>query len=71
MKRLFTLLLISLLFTIYSKAQLNEGGKPSGFNHNLTMNDIPVVKMPDVDVIQLLAEDEINNQFKDTPWRFG
>jgi len=71
MKKLFTLLLLTLLFSTFSIAQLSDGGKPSGFNHLFTLDDIPIIKMPDVDVLQLLAEDELNNQFKDIPWRFG
>jgi PKD repeat protein len=71
MKRLTTLVLFALIFSINSNAQLSEGGEPLGFSHHLSIDDIPVVKMPSVNVNQLLAEDEINNQFKDIPWRFG
>ncbi|NOX45688.1 MAG: T9SS type A sorting domain-containing protein [Chlorobi bacterium] len=71
MKRLFTLVLFALIFSNYTFAQLSEGGQPHGFDHQLSMGDVPIENMPAVDVNQLIAEDEINNQYKDIPWRFG
>ena len=55
-------------------AQISAGGTPPGLEprwaDHLT-SEVPVVKMPPVDLSKLLAEDEANAGRKDIPWRFG
>ncbi len=53
-------------------AQISHGGTPRSWSAAKTAaTDVPVVKMPAVDVAALQAEDAINDALKVGPWRFG
>lgn len=73
--RYFFLLLITLtLGTSFSSAQISQGGIPVSFNKSyksLLQQNIPVQSMPSVDITRLTAEDIVNDQNKQIPWRFG
>jgi len=74
MKQFYTSGLTLLLILIYitSFGQKNQGGLPYSFeNPSFVKSEVIFKTMPEVDVLQLLAEDEINSQYKDIPWRFG
>jgi len=60
------------LFNLNGFSQINAGGTPYSFqkSHQIKTNLI-FEHMPAIDTEQLLAEDEINDKFKDIPWRFG
>lgn len=50
-------------------AQVEQGGVPASIGRSLSQ---PVgVRLPDVDVAALAAQDVINDQDKSIPWRFG
>ncbi|MCD4731722.1 MAG: hypothetical protein K8R74_14040, partial [Bacteroidales bacterium] len=57
---------------IDANAQINVGGEPISFvlEESLKSN-LSFEIMPTVDVESLMAEDKINDQYKDIPWRFG
>ena len=74
MKRLYFVycVILSLTISLNSSAQVNIGGTPFSFeNPDLVKSNFSFETMPSVDAAQLLAEDEINSEFKDIPWRFG
>jgi hypothetical protein len=53
-------------------SQISQGGLPLSFqNPQLLSKNVAVVTMPQVDVKQLMAEDSVNEVYKDVPWRFG
>ena len=57
-----------------SQAQISDGGFPVSFQHqniSAISQQIPVSTMPAVDEAKLKAEDAINDQYKDVPYRFG
>jgi len=54
-----------------AKAQVSEGGTPLGISRNLSINEIPVVQMPETPVDELIAEDKIRDTQKSLPYRFG
>lgn len=66
----FTVLAV-LLFSTTAFSQISEGGNPITFENDKINWHFPIIETASVDVEQMLAEDEINNQFKDTPYRFG
>ncbi|MCD4731232.1 MAG: trypsin-like peptidase domain-containing protein, partial [Bacteroidales bacterium] len=52
--------------------QINIGGQPISFILDTALKSELVFEiMPTVDVESLIAEDKINDQYKDIPWRFG
>jgi lysyl endopeptidase len=68
--RLAVLLCAVLQFSsVYS--QVSYGGRPLSWTNDKINWHYPVVEMPTFDVDALVAEDEINNEFKDTPYRFA
>ena len=74
MKKIYIVLLtISFsLINLVSFSQISQGGLPLSFQipQRITGN-VPVEIMPKVDVKRLLAEDSLNEIYKDVPWRFG
>lgn len=56
-----------------AQAQIQHGGSPTSFWHQNMINqrDVPVMKMEPFDIAAMQAEDEINEQYKIGPWRFG
>ncbi|MDG2245241.1 MAG: trypsin-like peptidase domain-containing protein [Flavobacteriales bacterium] len=52
-------------------AQINQGGNPVTFENEKINWHFPTIETDAFDLEEMLAEDEINNQFKDQPYRFG
>jgi hypothetical protein len=53
-------------------SQISQGGLPLSFQNSQRLTEnVAVEIMPPVDVKQLLAEDSLNEIYKDVPWRFG
>ncbi|WP_306643638.1 trypsin-like peptidase domain-containing protein [Sanyastnella coralliicola] len=73
LKPLLKLALCACLMLLYTQgfAQISQGGSPATFENNKINWHVPVMEMPPFDVDAMLAEDEINNEFKDAPYRFG
>ena len=70
MKVKFTL--IALLFiTLSSFGQVTNEGNPISWDLNLSSEEIAVKTLPEFDMNQVKAEDEINDEKPDFPWRFG
>lgn len=76
-KNIFLLFLTFTQFT-WLKAQYSEGGSPLSMeSKNATtpllapLETVPTLTMKKVDVARLVAEDEVNDQLKEVPWRFG
>jgi len=68
-----TIISITLLLSLISyqaTAQLSTREVPIDFRHNFSTELLPTIIMPSVDVENLLAEDEINEQLG-MPFRFG
>jgi len=74
MKKLYVVLL-TISFWIISLtgfSQISQGGLPKSFQYGqFQTSQVPVQIMPSVDVRRLLAEDSVNERYKDIPWRFG
>ena len=74
MKKNFTaivaLSLLLLGFIEPAFSQLSEGGTPPGFK-TTTNAQLHVISLPAINVDSLLTEDAINEQHKETPYRFG
>ena len=74
MKKIYVVLL-TISFSFISLAgfsQISQGGLPLSFqNPQHITGKVPFEIMPKVDVKQLLAEDSLNEIYKDVPWRFG
>ena len=74
MRKLYVALLM-IYFSCVSLAgisQISQGGSPLSFkNPQVNTGSVPVEIMPKVDVKKLLAEDSLNEIYKDVPWRFG
>lgn len=70
MKIMYTLVaMVGLSCSIH--AQTTNLGNPMGWSGKLQQKDIPVETMPGYDQAAIDAEDAINDQTKDQPWRFG
>lgn len=68
--------LVGILFPILAFGQqlvyqVSEGGIPWSYKWTQFDQEIPVMDMDAVDVNALMAEDLINDQQKNGPWRFG
>ena len=60
------------LFSLTGYSQIDQGGSPFSFqNPQLVKSAVVVEQMPKIDINRLMAEDLINDNFKDIPWRFG
>ncbi|MEO9532845.1 MAG: T9SS type A sorting domain-containing protein [Crocinitomicaceae bacterium] len=70
MKKIYTLV-ACICLTIGVTAQTTNLGSPLGWNGKLDDKNIPVEVMPGYDQDVINAEDAINDQSKDAPWRFG
>jgi hypothetical protein len=62
---------ILFLYTIVSFAQQGDGGKPKGFKTLFSMKSADVVTFLEPNIQRLRAEDDLNEQLKIGPWRFG
>ncbi len=59
------------LCSISGYSQVNEGGNPLTFENEKINWRFPVIETEAFDLQEMLVEDEINNQYKDNPYRFG
>lgn len=74
MKRILLPLLAAILVSPIAHAQLSENIAPMSHKAKVAAmlgSEVPAITMPAVDVATLMAEDEINNQTKNGPYRFG
>ncbi len=56
---------------VTATGQTSEGGTPFTFENNKVAWDPGSVELPPFDIEAMLAEDAVNNRFKDRPFRFG
>jgi len=71
MKKLFTLSFLTLVSSVVF-AQINHGGTPINWlNKSTAAMDVPFVSTSDLDMASINAEDEVVDQYKETPYRFG
>jgi lysyl endopeptidase len=72
MKKLLFALLLVAFGPFAAISQISQGGTPlSILQPGLAVNNVPFETMPQIDLERLVAEDLINDQYKDMPWRFG
>lgn len=70
MKKLLLILhLVAMM--LFVNAQIQDGGTPYSFNKSFLNNQIPAAVMPAIDLDLLRQQDEVFDQRKDIPWRFG
>jgi lysyl endopeptidase len=70
MKKVYPLLaLMGFVFTV--NAQVTNMGGPIGWKNKVSQKNIPIEIMPGYDQAVINAEDLIDDQTKDRPWRFG
>ncbi|MFT5956414.1 MAG: lysyl endopeptidase [Flavobacteriales bacterium] len=68
----YTMTVITVVLSgLSSYSQVNEGGDPLTFENEKINWHFPVIETDAFDLQEMLNEDEINNQFKDAPYRFG
>ena len=70
MKKIFSTIILILCFG-YTFGQVTNEGNPLSWDLNLDSENVVVKNLPEFDMIQVKAEDEINDAKPDTPWRFG
>lgn len=67
----FNIVILCMLFSFYgASAQVTNEGKPVSWSLRNTTKLSPIL-LPGIDLKKLKAEDLINDQHKDLPWRFG
>ncbi|MFY0483267.1 T9SS type A sorting domain-containing protein [Flavobacterium sp. PLA-1-15] len=67
----FKIAFLCILFSIYGmNAQVTNEGKPKSWSLRNTAKITPIV-LPEINLKKLQAEDLVNDQRKDLPWRFG
>lgn len=69
MRKIITIFLTSILMC--SQAQIQHGGSPISQNSQYLSLPVPVVSTPETNVNALRREDEVVDQIKDIPWRYG
>jgi len=63
---------IAFLFvSLISFAQITNEGNPLSWDLNLTTEGISIKSLPEFDMNKVKAEDLINDEKPDSPWRFG
>lgn len=68
-QQLSAMLLLFFVFAIASvKGQVQHGGSP---NWNVSVEDVPSMRLPAIDRDILDAQDAVTDQYKEAPWRFG
>lgn len=65
------MLVCALLVSLFSFSQVEYGGEPLSWQINKIDWHPTLEVMPEFDVAQRMAEDDVNNQYKDQPYRFG
>ncbi len=70
MKKILSTIILILCFG-YAFGQVTNEGNPLSWDLNLDSENVVVKNLPEFDMNQVKAEDEINDAKPDTPWRFG
>ncbi|MFO7977280.1 MAG: T9SS type A sorting domain-containing protein [Bacteroidales bacterium] len=60
-----------LLFPALLTGQISQPGSPPSFSKHSIAREVPSEQMVQVDVRQLLTDDQLFDDMKDVPWRFG
>jgi len=71
MSRRFLSILTLCIAALSVQAQIQHGGSPMPFDLQNGSPEIDYLRMPDVDVQAARAQDEVTDQYKETPYRFG
>ncbi|TVR38861.1 MAG: T9SS C-terminal target domain-containing protein [Cryomorphaceae bacterium] len=71
MKKFTLLFALGLLFSLSAWAQVSYGGEPIAWETPELLEPAPFIEMERIDLETYLAEDAINDQYKDIPYRFG
>lgn len=74
MRKLVLLAIVLFVFLLRNESfsQISIGGIPYSVKHaGLVPENVPVLLMPEIDIDALRAEDQITDNYKDIPWRFG
>jgi len=69
--RVCSIALFCLLFSIHTKAQIGYDGQPANWADKRFPSHLTYRVMPEPDRDVLAAEDEVVDQYKEAPWRFG
>lgn len=70
--RLQTLLtFVALAMAAFVQAQISHGGRPLAFDHPDRLDPVSFTEVTPDNLEALRAEDAINDQYKDIPYRFG
>jgi len=70
-KKITLVLVASIYMTIGGLAQISQGGEPYNWNDKRIDTEIPYYNLPELDIELLTAQDVINDQHKELPFRFG
>jgi len=70
MRKPFFLGLLSLILCLSATAQVPHGGEPL-WQDQPVLIDVPVHRMPGIDLEALRIADEVTDAVKSAPWRFG
>lgn len=71
MKNIFSLFVVLIIATTFS-AQIQTNETPfHWFNKSIETSEIEFVRMPLLDMESIRAEDDVVDQYKETPYRFG
>ncbi|MGB0462472.1 MAG: hypothetical protein ACPGOX_05510, partial [Flavobacteriales bacterium] len=70
MRKPFFLGLLSLFLCLSASAQVPHGGEPL-WQDQPELSDVPVHRMPGIDLETLRAADAVTDEVKSAPWRFG
>ncbi len=60
-----------ILFSCTLSAQISVPGTPYGLQKSMTTSEVPIVQTPAIDLAKVAAEDAVNDQKPDLPYRFG
>lgn len=70
MRKPFFLGMLSLFLCLSASAQVPHGGEPL-WQDQPELSDVPVHRMPGIDLDALRAADAVTDEVKSAPWRFG
>ncbi len=71
MKKISSTILLLSFFSVF-QAQIQVPGEPfQWFNKSVDLSEVNFVTQPKLDLQSLRAEDEVVDQYKETPYRFG
>ena len=69
MKKILTIILAFLFVGV--QAQIQHGGLPKSLKISALLANAPMVSTPETNLLALQQEDEVVDQIKDIPWRYG